>query len=103
MRFNDTGTYVEFFLQDHCPRLYNVTQERDASLLTEKPVAEDVPPSLSASKQSLYQKKAWPYMVLSKRSTRKSVRPLTAPASVVDGDDSDIDLPVLTEDTKQRN
>ena len=96
--FYDTGFYVECFLQDQCPRLYNVTQEKGKSLPTEKTVVKDVPPSLSATKQSFYQKKAWLSMVLSKRSKRKSARPLTASVSAID-DDSGTDLPVLTEDS----
>ena len=72
--FNATGAYVERFLQDQCPRLYNATREGEAALPTESTAEEVVEPALSAPKQSFYPK-AWPIAVRSKRSVKQKTVP----------------------------
>ena len=74
--FNETGTYVECLLQDQCPRLYNVTQVKDADRPADSTVENDASPPLSAIKQSFYPQKTCPSKVASKRCKRKTVRPL---------------------------
>lgn len=53
--FNDTGTYVQCYLQDHCPRLFNITQVK-ASGEVEDSTSDPLPvaPPLSVVKQSFY-------------------------------------------------
>lgn len=73
--FNETGTYVECFLQDQCPRLYNVTQAKDADRPADSTVENDASPPLSAIQQSFNPQKAWPSKVASKRCKQKTVHP----------------------------
>ena len=95
--FNETGTDVECFLQDQCPRLYNVTQAKDADRPADSTVENDASPPLSAIKQSFYPQKAWRPKVKPKRCKWKTVRPLPVSASAGDGDASGTDLPLLSE------
>ena len=90
--FNETGTYVECFLQDQCPWLYDATQVKDASESEDSTFKQPASPPLSVGKRSFYPRIL--SLVASKLSARKTERSLPVTASPGDSSSSGTNLPV---------